>query len=148
MRARNLVSIASTLLLATACGPLVMIPGGQLSGTAKPAPDSWAFTDAVDVVQLETRPDDPYSVNVWTIATGDHLYVVAGYGDETTWARHIEADPRIRLKVEDDVYELRAERTDDDAEIDSFLEAAIAKYDFELEEGQREQAILYRLSPR
>ncbi|MEM7409410.1 MAG: nitroreductase/quinone reductase family protein [Myxococcota bacterium] len=136
------------LLLATACGPLVMIPGGALSGMPQEVPRDWSFTDGVDVVQLETRPDDPYSVNVWTVAANDALYVVAGTGAESAWVQHIEADPRVRLRVGDDLYDLRAVRADDDAEVDAFLEAAMAKYDFEPEEGQREQAVLYRLVAR
>ena len=29
--------------------------GGELSGTVKPAPSDWSFTDSVETVQLETR---------------------------------------------------------------------------------------------
>ena len=40
-----------------ACGrPFVLLPGGALEGQTAAIPESWSFTDAVDTVQLETRP--------------------------------------------------------------------------------------------
>ena len=59
-----------TTLVLVGCGPIVMVPGGELSGTTTPVPADWAFSDAVETVQLETRPDDPYSVNVWGVSDG------------------------------------------------------------------------------
>ena len=96
------------LLFALGCGPLVMVPGGELSGTVKPAPSDWSFTDSVETVQLETRPEDPYSVNVWGVAAGDAFYVASGRGESAAWAKHIAADPRVRLRVGEDLYELSA----------------------------------------
>ena len=102
-----------SLLLLLGCGePFVMIPGGRLSGTTKSVPENWRFTDAHEDVQLETRPADPYSVNVWVVAVGDDLFVASGRGAESAWAQHIEADPNVRLRVGDDIYELRAVEAD------------------------------------
>ena len=137
------------LLLALGCGPLVMVPGGELSGTVKPVPVDWSFTDSVETVQLETRPDDPYSVNVWGVAASGGFYIASGRGESAAWAKHISADPRVRLRVGEDVYELSAVRTTDEAEMNAFLEAAKKKYeDFEPDEEQRQEAILFRLEPR
>ena len=136
-----------SLLFVLACGPLVMIPGGELSGDVTPPPADWAFTDAVDTIQLETRPADPYSVNLWGVAASGHFYVAAGDA-ESEWARHIADDPNVRLRVNDAVYELRATRTEDPAELDAFLAAATAKYDFEPTPEQRAEAALFRLAPR
>ena len=57
---------AAGAALALACGPIGPIPGGALRGdpVAEPVQD-WSFLDAEHTVQLETRPGDPYSVNVW-----------------------------------------------------------------------------------
>lgn len=137
------------LLLALGCGPLVMIPGGALSGAVKPVPGDWSFTDSVETVQLETRPEDPYSVNVWGVAAGGGFYIASGRGESAAWAKHIAADPRVRLRVGEDIYELRAVHTTDEAEINAALEAIQKKYeDFEPDEEQRQQAILFRLEPR
>jgi hypothetical protein len=140
--------LAIPLLLVLGCGPLVMIPGGSLSGDVQPAPADWSFTDEVETVQLETRPSDPYSVNVWGVGVGDIFYIASGRGVDAAWAEHIEANPNVRLRVGDAIYELDATRTSDPAELDAFLVAAKAKYDFEPEPGQRETAVLYRLTPR
>lgn len=130
------------------CGPLVMIPGGSLSGSVQPVPSDWSFSDDVDVVQLETRPDDPYSVNVWGVGMGAHFYVVSGDAAESSWAQNVLADPEVRLRVGDAIYEMRAERVEDDAEIDRLLAGLKSKYDFEPEEGQREKAAVFRLVAR
>ncbi|MCI0636959.1 MAG: hypothetical protein L0206_24050, partial [Actinobacteria bacterium] len=43
---------ALALVLLTGCGPLQMIPGGELSGTVRPAPPDWSFSDGVETEQL------------------------------------------------------------------------------------------------
>ena len=137
------------MVLGLGCGPLVMVPGGQLSGSVKPMPADWSFTDSVETVQLETRPEDPYSVNVWCVATREGLYVASGRGESAAWAKHISTDPRVRLRVGADLYELNAVRTADEAELDEFLDAAKKKYaDFDPDPQQRSEAILFRLEPR
>ena len=135
-------------LLFIGCGPIVTVPGGKLSGATQPMPSSWAFTDEIEIVQLETRPSDPYSVNIWTVATEDGLYIVAGSGPETAWARNIEADPRVRLRVDDSIYELKAVRSNDDASRDVFLVEARKKYDFDPEQEDLSKAVVYRLESR
>lgn len=135
-------------LFTIGCEPIVMISGGELSGEVQPIPSSWAFTDDVDTIQLETRPTDPYSVNIWVVRMGDGIYVVAGAGPETTWAQHIEQDPNVRLRVGDALYELRAVKANDEANRASFLVAAKKKYDFEPDDEDTSKAVLYRLDPR
>jgi hypothetical protein len=130
-----------------ACGPLVMIPGGRLSGTVTPAPGDWSFSDDVETVQLETRPDDPYSVNIWGVAVGDQFYVASGKSDNA-WATHIAADDRVRLRVDESIYELRAVRDDSADGRERFLAAAKAKYDFEPDPEQTSGAILFKLVAR
>lgn len=136
------------LLLGVGCDPLSMLPGGALSGTVRPTPEDWSFTDSVEVVQLETRPEDPYSVNVWGVAARGAFYVASGRGESNAWAKYISEDPRVRLRVNDDLYELRAVRTDDPSDREAFLAAAHEKYDFEVDEEQQVQAILFRLVAR
>ncbi len=55
----------SSLFLVAGCGPFLLLPGGKLGGATAPAPSDWAFADEVNTAQLETRPEDPYSVNIW-----------------------------------------------------------------------------------
>ena len=132
----------------TACsGPFVLLPGGALEGSTVAIPGSWAFTDVVKTVQLETRTVDPYSVNIWVIALGESLYVHAG-ASRSTWVEHMEADPRVRLQVEDVIYPLRAERVTDAAEFERFAAAYEVKYGRRPRNENVAEAYLYRLGPR
>ena len=98
-------------------------------------------------MQLETRPGDPYSVNIWGVGVGADFYI--GAGDPSgTWATSIAANPDVRLKIGAAIFEMRAQRVEDDAEIDAFLAALQRKYDFEPDPGQRDEAAVYRLGPR
>ena len=55
----------------------------------------------------------------------------------------------MRLRVGEDLYELSAVRTADEVEMTAFIDAARKKYDdFEPDERQRKEAILFRLEPR
>jgi hypothetical protein len=138
------------LVISLGCGgPLIMLPGGSLSGTVSAAPNDWTFTDAFKTVQLETRPGDPYSVNIWGVAIEGEFFVVSGRGLENAWAQHIESDPRVRLRVGSNVYELRATQSRDPADRTRFLQALTEKYEeFDPDEEQPSQALLFRLEPR
>ena len=139
------LSLCATL--AGCGGPFVLFPGGALEGTASPIPDSWAFTDEVGTVQLETRPADPYSVNIWVIAIDDNLYVHAG-ASRNTWVEHMEADPNVRLGVGDSIYELEASRVERQDEFDRFSEAYDAKYGRRPRNENVDEAYLFRLTAR
>jgi hypothetical protein len=130
------------------CGrPFALLPGGALEGPTTPAPESWSFTDAVKTVQLETRPADPYSVNIWVIALGESLYVHAG-ANRSTWVENLEADPNARLRVNDSIYELAAARVEDQAEFDRFSDAYERKYGRRPRNGNVAEAYLFRLRAR
>jgi hypothetical protein len=145
-----LLRIPTTLVLAcviVGCGPIAILPGGKLSGAPEPPPTNWGFSDPIDTVQLETRPDDPYSVNIWGVGIGEHFYVAAGDAS-STWVQGIAENPDVRLKIGDSLFELRAVRTDSEAEIDAFLIALKKKYDFDPEPDQRSEATVFRLEAR
>jgi len=146
MRTARIAS-AGLLLALMGCGPITMLPGGQLSGQIEPVPADWGFTDAVKTVQLETRPSDPYSVNIWGVGVGKRFYVAAG-DPESRWAAHIAENPDVRLRVDQSLYELRAERSDDPGEREAFLAAVQRKYDWEPDADQENEAILFRLVAR
>lgn len=147
-RAISRLVLLALLPISVACGPLWMLPGGRLSGEVSPAPGDWAFSEAIKTVQLETRPQDPYSVNVWGAGIGDRFYLASGSGGDARWAQYIEEDPEVRLRVGNILYELRAVRVDDDAERESFLSALERKYDWQPDGNEGENAWLFRLDPR
>ena len=132
----------------TGCGnPFVLLPGGALEGATAAVPDSWSGVEAVETVQLETRPADPYSVNIWMIALGDSVYVHAG-ANRSAWVENIEADPNVRLRVNDSIYEVAASRVGDQAEFDRFSDAYEAKYGRRPRNGNVSEAYLFRLRAR
>ena len=76
-RARRLLAV-SVLVLWGCGGPLAVFPGGALDGHVKSTPQNFAFARDAGTIQLETRPDDPYSVNIACVVVGGALYVSAG----------------------------------------------------------------------
>ena len=75
--------------------------------------------------------------------------MAAGGGLESTWASHIDADPRVRLRVGDDLFELRAERVERAIDLRKFRAGLRRKYDgFEPDAEQEAKAVVYRLVPR
>lgn len=121
MRLRHLL-VPSLVLGLLACeGPTGLLPGGALSGSVVPAPANFAFARDAGTVQLETRPADPYSVNIACAIVGDGLYISAG-DNRSQWVENMEADPRVRMRIAGMIYELRAERVTEAAELDAFAE--------------------------
>jgi hypothetical protein len=136
-------------LAAFGCEPWGPLPGGRLSGEVAPNPPSdWSLADEYEIVQIETRPSDPYSVNLWGAGVGESFFVAAGEGETADWAQHLVDDPNVRLRVGETIYELRAVRIQDEAEVARFMTALVRKYEFEPTEEQRREAWLFRLDPR
>ena len=139
--------------LCLACGPIGPLAGGRLRGTVRPPPSSWESFAAVKTAQLETQPTDPHSINVWLGVVDGQAYLstslIMGPDDpaERAWVRHVERDPRVRLRIEGDVYELIAERVDDAALADRVRDAMIEKYGVEAD-AHSNASWIFRLSPR
>ena len=142
-----LAALLLTAAVAGCGGPCVLLPGGALDGTSVSVPESWSFTDDVDTVQLETRPADPYSVNIWVIALGENLYVHAG-DNRSRWVENMEADASVRLRIDDSIYELLAARVEDQEEFDRFSDAYEQKYGRRPGNENVAEAYLFCLSAR
>ncbi len=115
---RSFVALG-TLLLWACGGPIAVFPGGALDGPVEPVPQSFEFARDAGTIQLESRPEDPYSVNIACAIVGDDLYVSAG-DNKSQWVENIEANPLVRLRIKGDVYELRAQRVTDESEMQAF----------------------------
>ena len=118
-KATALLAFGLSGLGGLACGgPFFMIPGGALSGTvATEAVTDWSFADD-SFVDLETRPDDPYSIELNYIVRDGKLYVDPAEG--RAWLEHIREDPLVRVRFGDTVYPLRAVLVGEPGEIEGF----------------------------
>jgi hypothetical protein len=140
--------LALTLgFLLLACGPILVVPGGGLDRTTSAVPTDWGWTNDISTIQLETRPADPYSVNLWVIAQGDSLLVHAGE-NRAAWVEHIEADAAVRVQVEGKIFELAATRVAAQSEFDAFSDAYEEKYSVRPRHEDVRSAYLFRLKAR
>ena len=144
---KALVLAVCALTLAGCGDPIGPFAGGALSGQNKAAPAVW---DSVpDAVQLEVRPADPYSVNVWAVGIGPALYV-AGDPEGKNWISYIRADSNVRVRLGDAVYSLAAVEIDDANERARVVAAYVAKYEEDPADGLSFVADggVFRLQPR
>lgn len=149
-RSRQATSVAFAVcaaLFAACSGPFVLLPGGRLEGEVVPVPGDWAFTDEISTIQIETRPDDPYSVNIWVVAIGPHLYLHAG-ASRSTWVEHLENDPRLRVRIDEKLYELAAARVTEAGEFARFADVYEEKYGVRPRNENVSEVYLLRLGPR
>lgn len=142
------IRLLALALALTGCkGPWFLLPGGKLEGEPGPVPPDWSSAGAYGTAQLETRPEAPYSVNVGFTVVEDRIYVNAG-DTETRWVKNIAANPLVRLRLDGALYDLRAERVTDPAEIAAFAVAWTGQSMLRRDPTGLERVWLYRLSPR
>ena len=128
-------------------GPFGLFPGGSLSGETRPPPALWSSLGTAGTAQLETNPAEPYSVNLAFTVVDEKLYLNAG-DTETQWVRNMDADPRVRLRIEGVIYELRAERVSDPVEVARFGKAWTSQSSLMRDPAELDEAWVYRLHPR
>ncbi len=91
----------STLLLMMLAGcQLVPLPMGELRGEERRV-ESFDFASEYRILQLETRPADPYSVNLRVTVIDGELFIDAG---DRRWHEHLQEDPRVRVRLGRFVY--------------------------------------------
>ena len=100
----RLLSLLFVIATSGCNGPFMLLPGGGLGGAVKPSPSDWSFVGEYETAQLETRPEDPYSVNIAVTVIEGSLYINAG-DTETEWVKNIAANPPVRLRLDDMLYE-------------------------------------------
>lgn len=145
------------LFVFAGCGPIGPFPGGALRGEVVSADVAdWSFADDLKNAQLETRPEDPHSVNTWWVALDDRLYVPTSMilGPKTPrdrgWVGHVATDDRVRLRLGDRVFERRALRLPYGGwEYEGARRALEERYELALEDRDPDRTVwIYRLDPR
>ena len=96
-------------VVASGCGgPFLVFPGGSLSGeVVSEAPVDWSFVDS-SFMDLEVRPDDPYSVTINYFVKDGKLYIDPA--PDRQWTTYLREDSRVRVRfgLDDRVYLLKA----------------------------------------
>lgn len=132
-------------------GPLAIVPGGRLAGplATEQNPD-WSFTERVQTIAVEVSPDDPMSVTTWVFTHRGQLYVAADFFNPwKRWPHRALADPRVRLRIDGQIYERTAVRVTDPALIDELKRAIAAKYDIAPDGlASRVEVWFFRMDPR
>jgi hypothetical protein len=132
------------LMLVAGCGdPIVMLPGGALKGEPTAAPADWSALANIKTIQVEFRPDDPYSHNIWGVGIGSDLYIATG-ADGTRWTPFVATDPRVKVRVGTALYDLIAVPVTDAAERARVSQAYVQKYELKPED-QKGDELVFRL---
>ncbi|XOV88664.1 MAG: hypothetical protein ACFHX7_02000 [Pseudomonadota bacterium] len=93
-------------------------PRGELQGDERQT-NSFAFAADFQVLALETRPQQPYTVNLMVVVINGELYVDAA--EQRRWHQHIMLDPRVRVGLGGHIYRAIAEKTADPVLAGRFL---------------------------
>lgn len=91
------------LLLANGpCGP---VAGGPLDGPVhSEVVTDWRFTEPLSTIEVETKPNAPLSVTTWCVTDGPTLYVPSRNAANKPWVQNVVADPRVRLRIDGQIY--------------------------------------------
>jgi hypothetical protein len=121
------------VLSVTGFGPHDRTPGLWLKGNVVTTPvTDWSFTENIPVVQVQTQAWYllPHSVNINCLDYNGQLYLVSVYpaGTRHSWNENVIRDPRVRLKIGDQIYDRTASLVTDPAEQEGVLEARHKKY--------------------
>jgi len=145
---RRVLSLMLCCLMVAACdGPPHFMAGGALSGAVSDVPATWRLEEDSGLAQLETRPEDPYSINLTYVQMDGRFYIYAG-DSRTNWVKHIEQDPLVRIRVDDTIYPARAVRVTGDDEITAFAAIWANLSAFQRDPLGFEEVWLYRLEGR
>ena len=143
--------------------------GFWLSGELVKTPvTDWSFTDAIPTIQIETRTWYvlPHFVRTYIARNGAELYLFSEYfapkpgqrdyrndfPKARFWNRMVVRDPRIRVKIGDRLFEMRAYPLGDSSDAAAARQAFLDKYpdvkkEQESPESRRSKLYFFRLEP-
>ena len=136
-----------SLILAACNEPFVLAAGGALEGPLAEAPSTWELDKDSALAQLETQPNDPYSINFTYVQLNGRLYAYAG-DTKTNWADNIEKNPLVRVRLQNKIYPARAIRVTGREELNNFASVWSSLSVFQRDPLQFEEIWLYRLEAR
>ena len=115
----------------SACEPSDRTPGLRLSGEVTTFADDWSFTQEYQEIFVEVST--PYfvshSVTIWCASLNGDLYIGARDPDSKNWPGWVDANPDIRLKIGDRLFDVRAKPLEDEETLVALRGVYAAKYD-------------------
>jgi hypothetical protein len=129
-------------------GPLGPIPGGAFRGPVDPNPNpDWSNLEKV--IELEIRPQKPWSLSVWNVVIDGELYVPSAMGARRRWTQVAIVIPLARVRTHGRIYERRIEKVEDPELRKRIGGAVAARYGFDPPAGTEEDPTWYfHLGPR
>ena len=94
---KHIFLILQLVVLSACSGPFLGIPGGKLKGVEAPLDLTNIPADAA-IIELETSPDDPYSVLVGFRRINGAIYIDPA--QERRWYQNIQNNPHVRIRFD------------------------------------------------
>lgn len=92
-------------------------------------PEGWAESELYYVTTTGRRTGRPHEVEIWCVAVGDALYLMAGSGERSDTVRNLRADPAVTVRVGADTRPAVAAVVTDPDEDAAVRAAMVAKYE-------------------
>jgi hypothetical protein len=131
------VVLLLVVLSITGLEPRQRTPGLWLKGNVVTTPvTDWSFTDKVDTVEVQTRTWYlvPHSVTTYCVTLNGQLYLDsfyragAVYPHGRSWNENVARDPRVRLKIGNNLYDVALAHDTDPALKTAVLQLVAKKY--------------------
>jgi hypothetical protein len=131
------VAVALIALRVVGLDPHERRPGLWLQGEVVTTPvTSWAFTDKYPTIYIQTRSGYllPHSVTITCVNHNGQLYLTSvfrhgsPFPEGKRWTSNVMRDPRVRLKIGDQVFDETVSLVTDPAERAAVLESKAKKY--------------------
>jgi len=132
-----LLAVAFLSLRTFGYQPQDQSPGLWLRGSLVSDPvRDWSFTSEHEEIFVQTRTPwlIPHSVTTYCVTQGDNFYLFSAYygGGEfplaRRWNRNVVRDPRVRLKVGEQLFDVTLEHVEDEAVRAPVHQAFVDKY--------------------
>ena len=92
-------------------------------------PAGWAEASLYYVTTTGQRTGRPHEIEIWCVALGDALYLMAGSGERSDTIRNARARPTVSVRVGDVSRPAVAEVVTDAAELAAVRDAMVRKYE-------------------
>ncbi len=113
-------------ILFTGC-EYIPFSSGKLEGIVTNPPSDWSLVLNQEIIQIETNPETPYSVNLWIVNIDNTPHIFSG-DNLSQWAENILENDQVKLKIGENIYPLRGERVVKAQHFEKFAKAWQKKY--------------------